>query len=65
MKAVVEALKEVNDVAEIAIALMTNYNENLTKRRKIKTKCCNFLFFGGITKSFLMVSGVTKCFQLS
>jgi hypothetical protein len=31
MKAMVKALKVVNDVAERVIALMTNCNENLTK----------------------------------
>jgi hypothetical protein len=33
LKAVVEALKVYNGVAESAIALMTNYNENLTKTK--------------------------------
>jgi hypothetical protein len=36
MKAMVKALKVVNDVAERAIALMTNYNENLTNNEESK-----------------------------
>jgi galactokinase len=36
IKAVVETLKVINDVAERAIALMTNYNESLTKNKESK-----------------------------
>jgi hypothetical protein len=68
MKAV-EVLKVVNDVAERAIALMTNYNENLTKNKASKQNLLHvvtLLFEVIVTrKCLIFMACVTKLVKLS